>query len=57
MTSPRSKVNVPAMVFADLKVVNPEDFENSGNLGDVYDKESGASENVHRFPAGRQGEK
>ncbi len=38
MTSPLSKVNVPAMVFADMKVVDPEDYENSGNLGDVYDK-------------------
>jgi len=38
MTSPLSKVTVPAMVFADLKVVMPEDIKDSGNLGDEYDK-------------------
>lgn len=37
MTTPINKVSVPAIVFADMKVVTPEDYENSGNLGDEYD--------------------
>lgn len=38
MTSPKSKVNMPALVFSDLKVIHPEDIKNSGNIGDEYDK-------------------
>jgi hypothetical protein len=35
--SPLNKVTVPALVFADLKVIGPDDYHNSGNLGDEYD--------------------
>lgn len=37
MTNPDSKVFVPAIVFADLKVINIEDPVHTGNIGSLYD--------------------
>jgi len=37
MTDETNKVHIPRIFFADLKVVNFEDMENSGNIGDIYD--------------------
>jgi len=37
MTDKNSKVHLPRIMFADLKVVDFDDMENSGNVGDIYD--------------------
>lgn len=38
MTDKTSKVHVPAIFFADLKLGDPDNIENSGNVGQIYDK-------------------
>jgi hypothetical protein len=38
MTDTGNKVHVPKLVFADLKSVDPEDYENTGNIGGAYDR-------------------
>ena len=38
MTNPASKIFVPAIVFADLKVIDFEDQERTGNIGGLYDR-------------------
>ncbi len=38
MTETGNKVHVPAIFFADLKIGNIDDIENSGNVGQIYDK-------------------
>ena len=38
MTDSTNKVYVPTILFADLKVGNIDDIENSGNVGQIYDK-------------------
>lgn len=38
MTDPGNKVHVPKLVFADLKSVDAEDYENTGNIGGAYDR-------------------
>lgn len=38
MTEGANKVHVPALFFADLNIGDPEDVENSGNVGQIYDK-------------------
>lgn len=38
MTNEKSKVHVPAIFFADLKLGDPDNIENSGNVGQIYDK-------------------
>ena len=53
MTNKKSKVHVPAIFFADLKLGNPDDIENSGNVGQIYDKNLGHLRNcVHALQAG-----
>jgi len=37
ITDTRQKISVPSLVFGDMKAVNMEDPENTGNLGDLYD--------------------
>lgn len=37
MTDSVNKVHLPAILFADLKVVDFKDMQNSGNVGDIYD--------------------
>lgn len=38
MTNEHNKVHVPRFVFADVKVVNFENLEETGNIGPIYDK-------------------
>jgi hypothetical protein len=38
MTDPTNKVSVPKVVFADLKVIDFNNPENSGNIGGAYDR-------------------
>lgn len=38
MTDTTNKVHVPKLVFADLKTVDPDDYENTGNIGGAYDR-------------------
>ena len=38
MISDTDKVTVPALVFADVKVIDFDDFKNSGNVGSMYDR-------------------
>lgn len=38
MTNPKVKVAVPTLVFADLKTINLEDPEATGNIGATYDR-------------------
>jgi hypothetical protein len=38
MISDEDKVTVPALVFADVRVIDLDDFENSGNVGSMYDR-------------------
>lgn len=38
MTDPKNKVHVPRVVFADLKVVDLDHFEQTGNIGGAYDR-------------------
>lgn len=38
MVDSTDKVTVPALVFADVKVINLEDIENTGNVGHMYDR-------------------
>lgn len=38
MTDPNNKVSVPKLVFSDLKVVDLENYEQTGNIGAAYDK-------------------
>lgn len=38
MTDTSNKVHVPKLVFADLKTVDPDDYENTGNIGGAYDR-------------------
>jgi len=40
MTSPDTHTRVPALLFADLRVIeNLEDLHSSGNIGNVYDRQ------------------
>lgn len=38
MTDPKNKVHVPKVVFADLKVVDLDSYEKTGNIGGAYDR-------------------
>ena len=38
MTDPLNKVHVPSIMFADLKMGDLDDIENSGNVGQIYDR-------------------
>jgi hypothetical protein len=38
MTNPKVKVSVPKVVFADLKTINLDDPEKTGNIGATYDR-------------------
>lgn len=38
MTDPVNKVHAPSILFADLRVGNLDDLENTGNVGNIYDK-------------------
>ena len=38
ITGPTTKLQLPKLVFADLKVVDLDNFENSGNIGALYDR-------------------
>ncbi|NBC30928.1 MAG: hypothetical protein GVY29_13165 [Spirochaetes bacterium] len=38
MTDLTNKVSVPKLVFADLKTVDPDDYEHTGNIGGAYDR-------------------
>ena len=38
MTAEDSKVHVPRLAFSDVKVVNFDDLETTGNIGTIYDK-------------------
>ncbi|MDA3850590.1 MAG: hypothetical protein PF447_04895 [Spirochaetaceae bacterium] len=37
MTDEKSKIHIPAIFFADLKIVDFKDMKNSGNVGNIYD--------------------
>ncbi|MBT3275882.1 MAG: hypothetical protein HN368_22225 [Spirochaetales bacterium] len=37
MTSDTNKVSMPTLAFTDLKVINFDDRENTGNIGSLYD--------------------
>lgn len=37
LTDPKNKVSVPKIVFADLKALNIDDQEHTGNMGGLYD--------------------
>ena len=37
LTGGENRIHVPRVVFADLKVVDPDDPENTGNIGPVYE--------------------
>jgi len=39
--SDSDKVTVPAIVFADVKLIDFDDYENSGNVGSMYDRNLG----------------
>ncbi len=54
MTDANNKVHVPAIFFADLKVGNIDDIENSGNVGQIYDKNlAHLRDCVHSLQAGK----
>ncbi len=38
MTDPVNKVSVPSVVFADLKHVNPDNLNETGNIGAAYER-------------------
>lgn len=38
MTDPKHKVSVPQLVFTDLKVIDFDNMEQTGNIGALYDK-------------------
>ncbi len=39
MTAPKTRTRVPALVFADLRIIaNLDDLQASGNIGNVYDR-------------------
>ncbi len=38
MTNPEIKVSVPKVVFADLKTINLDNREKTGNIGATYDR-------------------
>jgi len=38
LTDPTNKVHVPTVVFTDLKVVDFESYDKTGNIGGIYDK-------------------
>ena len=38
LTDPNNKVHAPTILFADLTIGNPDDIENSGNVGQIYDR-------------------
>ncbi len=37
MTNPSNKVHMPTLAYADLKVINFDDRENTGHIGSLYD--------------------
>ena len=55
MTDKSNKVHVPALFFADLKIGNIDDIENSGNVGQIYDKNlEHLRDCVHSLQAGKK---
>jgi hypothetical protein len=38
MTDPKNHVHVPKVIFADLKTIDFDDPENTGNIGRIYDR-------------------
>lgn len=39
--TPSAKINVPQIIFTDLKVINFDDEVNTGNIGSMYDRKRG----------------
>ena len=55
MTDKVNKVSVPAIFFADLKVGDPDDIENSGNVGSIYDRNLGHLRDcIHSLQSGKR---
>jgi len=55
MTDPMNKVHAPTFFYADLKIGNPDDIENTGNVGHLYEKNhQHLKECIHSLQSGKR---
>jgi hypothetical protein len=54
LTDPLNKVHAPTIFFADLAAGNPDDIENSGNVGQIYNRNlEHLKECIHSLQSGK----